>query len=262
VSSAVSGSDGAPAPGSTLGQRLRQARVALGMSIREMGRRVQVSPSFISQVELGRAAPSIGTLYAIASELNLSLDSLMNADTGGVVAEGAAVDVLPADRAAAGAGDAGDDVKAGVIGDVAAPDAGEDRAVTDGSVRFRPTVVTPHEGGLSPGHQRAEDRPSIKLGDVTWERLTADDDPNIEFLRITYPPGSESCPPDNLMHHNGWEYGHVLSGALDVQVSFNSTTLHTGDSIDFDSTRPHRLSNPRAETCVAIWIVVGRQSRS
>jgi transcriptional regulator with XRE-family HTH domain/mannose-6-phosphate isomerase-like protein (cupin superfamily) len=257
VSSAVTGSGDAPAPGSALGRRLRQARVASGMSIREMGRRVHVSPSFISQVELGRAAPSIGTLYAIASELNLSLDSLMNADAAGVVEE-APLEVLTA----AGAGGAGDEATAEVTSDVAAQDAGEDRAVADGPVPFRPTVVAPREVRLSPGYQRAEDRPSIKLGDVTWERLTANDDPNIEFLRITYPPGSESCRPDNLMHHNGWEYGHVLSGALDVQVSFRSTTLRTGDSIDFDSTHPHRLSNPRAETCVAIWIVIGRQSRS
>jgi mannose-6-phosphate isomerase-like protein (cupin superfamily) len=64
------------------------------------------------------------------------------------------------------------------------------------------------------------------------------------------------------MHHNGWEYGHVLSGALQVQVSFSAVTLTAGDSIDFASSRPHRLSNPYAEPCVAIWIVVGRQHRN
>ena len=238
MSSAVTGSE--PAPNSTLGNRLREARLASRMSVREMGRRVNVSPSFISQIELGRAAPSIGTLYAIASELNLSLDSLMNTGEGGE--NGSPV----AEATAAGAGEA-DPIMA--LPSQALPS------------KPRAVAIAPHEVRSSSGHQRAGDRPSIKLRHVTWQRLTADDDPNVEFLRITYPPGSESCPADNLMNHNGWEYGHVLSGALDVQLSFQSVTLETGDSIDFDSSRPHRLSNPHDEPCVAIWVVVGRQHR-
>ncbi|MFC7616198.1 helix-turn-helix domain-containing protein [Actinokineospora soli] len=50
------------------------------MSLREMARRVDLSPSFVSQVELGRAAPSVGTLYAMVAELGLSLDALMAGD--------------------------------------------------------------------------------------------------------------------------------------------------------------------------------------
>jgi len=69
--------DGAGQPGMPMGQRLRAAREAAKMSLRELARRVHLSPSFISQVELGRAAPSVGTLYAMTSELGLSLDSLM-----------------------------------------------------------------------------------------------------------------------------------------------------------------------------------------
>ncbi|WP_307832067.1 cupin domain-containing protein [Prauserella cavernicola] len=227
MSSAASGdvAEAGTAPGAALGQRLRQARLTEKISIREMGRRVGVSPSFISQVELGRAAPSIGTLYAITSELNLSLDSLMASGNDG---DGPSPEpespVVEADEVA---------------------------SLADVSTDARPL----------PGHQSAADRPSIQLGDVTWERLTAEDDPEVEFLRITYPPGSESCSQDNLMHHNGWEYGHVLSGTLDVQVSFRTVSLAAGDSIDFDSSSPHRLSNPHAEPCVAIWVVVGRQQR-
>lgn len=63
-----------------MGLRLRGAREGAGMSLREMARRVNLSPSFISQVELGRTAPSVGTLYAIVTELGLSLDSLMAED--------------------------------------------------------------------------------------------------------------------------------------------------------------------------------------
>ena len=43
-----------------MGLRLRGAREKANMSLREMARRVHLSPSFISQVELGRTAPSVG----------------------------------------------------------------------------------------------------------------------------------------------------------------------------------------------------------
>ncbi|MFD1210765.1 helix-turn-helix domain-containing protein [Arthrobacter sp. GCM10027362] len=202
-----------------LGERLRQARTDAKMSLREMARRVGVSASFISQVELGRATPSIGTLYSIVSELGLSLDSMM---------------------------------------------AGTDAAMSDPVVPVPvlqeavPSPAAVRRGEGLPGFQAAADRPEIKVGGVRWERLTSQDDPLTEFLRVTYTAGSESCSPDNLMRHAGWEYLHVLSGKLNVQVAFNAQTLEAGDSLNFDSTAPHRLSNPYPEDCVAIWVVIGR----
>jgi transcriptional regulator with XRE-family HTH domain len=59
-----------------IGRRLREARTARGISLREMARRIKVSPSFVSQVERGKANPSVGTLYAFVSELGVSLDDL------------------------------------------------------------------------------------------------------------------------------------------------------------------------------------------
>lgn len=97
------------------------------------------------------------------------------------------------------------------------------------------------------------------MGGVRWERLTERADPLVEFLRVTYGPGSESCAADALMRHPGWEYIHILSGQLNVQVAFDSDVLGPGDSMNFDSNVPHRLSNTSGEDCVAIWAVVGRQ---
>ena len=45
------------------------------------------------------------------------------------------------------------------------------------------------------------------------------------------------------MRHGGREYGHVLSGRLEVQIGFETYSVGPGDSIHFDSTTPHRLSN-------------------
>ncbi|EHY91137.1 helix-turn-helix domain-containing protein [Saccharomonospora azurea] len=217
-----------------LGQRLRAAREAANISLREMARRVHLSPSFISQVELGRATPSVGTLYAIVTQLGLSLDSLMaeHAAPSDLETRGATKKDRPEARK--------DDTE---------PAAGE--------ARTNDLVPLPEVGAL-PGLQRHDDRPELYLHGVRWERLTPTDDPDVEFLRVTYPPGTESCPADNLMNHGGKEYFHILSGRLEVQVAFARQVLGPGDSLNFDSSIPHRLSNPFDETCVAIWFVVGR----
>lgn len=46
------------------------------MSLRDLAKRVHVSPSLISQIETGKSRPSVGTLYALTSALHLSLDKL------------------------------------------------------------------------------------------------------------------------------------------------------------------------------------------
>ena len=66
-------------PGAELGPRLRQVREQRGLSVRELARRTQCSPSLVSQIERGLSAPSVGMLYALATELRTSLDFLFSA---------------------------------------------------------------------------------------------------------------------------------------------------------------------------------------
>ncbi len=68
--------DAAFDPGAELGPRLRRVREDRGLSARELARRINCSPSLISQIERGLSAPSVGILYAIATELRASLDFL------------------------------------------------------------------------------------------------------------------------------------------------------------------------------------------
>jgi transcriptional regulator with XRE-family HTH domain len=63
-----------------MGERLRAARQARNLSLRDLAERLGVSASLISQVETGRANPSVSTLYALVAELDLSLDELLFAD--------------------------------------------------------------------------------------------------------------------------------------------------------------------------------------
>jgi transcriptional regulator with XRE-family HTH domain len=93
-----------------MGERLRAARRARGLSLRTLAERLGVSPSLISQIETGRANPSVSTLYAIAAELDVSLDELLfndrrPAETAAPVrtdtsVDGIAVRALPVQRAA------------------------------------------------------------------------------------------------------------------------------------------------------------------
>ena len=60
-----------------LGARLRRERERQRIGLRELSRRLGVSPSLISQIETGKSSPSVATLYLIVNELGLSLDELL-----------------------------------------------------------------------------------------------------------------------------------------------------------------------------------------
>jgi transcriptional regulator with XRE-family HTH domain len=60
----------------SVGLRLRTHRQKSGITLRALAGQVGVSPSLISQIEHGKANPSVGTLYAIVTLLGISLDEL------------------------------------------------------------------------------------------------------------------------------------------------------------------------------------------
>lgn len=63
--------------GASVGQNVRAERERQGISVRQLAKRLGVSASFMSQFELGQSKAAVNTLFAIASELNLSLDELL-----------------------------------------------------------------------------------------------------------------------------------------------------------------------------------------
>jgi transcriptional regulator with XRE-family HTH domain len=60
-----------------LGSRLRAIRLARGIGVRELARRLDLSPSAISQIENGKVNPSVRTLYAFASEFAVTVDEML-----------------------------------------------------------------------------------------------------------------------------------------------------------------------------------------
>jgi transcriptional regulator with XRE-family HTH domain len=66
---------------SLVGSRLREQRERRGVSLRELARRVGVSPSLVSQIELDRVNPSVSTLYALVTELGMTMSKVFGDDT-------------------------------------------------------------------------------------------------------------------------------------------------------------------------------------
>jgi transcriptional regulator with XRE-family HTH domain/quercetin dioxygenase-like cupin family protein len=226
--------DGPSVPPTGLGQRLRAERERRRIGLRELARRVNVSASLISQIELGRATPSVGTLYAIVNELGISLDELFFE----------ASRERTADAASSGARRRED---------VDEHDAGHPppRRVD----QDRPAPVDAHSGPVV----RTSERQTIHLqSGVTWERLSPPTDHGVDFLYVVYEVGGASAPERSLIRHGGREYGHLLEGRLGVTVGFDTYELLPGDAIAFDSSTPHRLFNTGETPAKALWFVVGR----
>src|SRR4051794_38053161 len=65
----------------TLGQRIRELRDAADLSLRECAGRLEISPAFLSDIELGRRHPSDKVLASIAKLLRTNADELRQYDT-------------------------------------------------------------------------------------------------------------------------------------------------------------------------------------
>lgn len=65
----------------TLGQRIREIREAKDFSLRELAKQIDVTPAFLSDIELGRRNPSEKTLRTIARVLETPIEELRDYDT-------------------------------------------------------------------------------------------------------------------------------------------------------------------------------------
>jgi transcriptional regulator with XRE-family HTH domain len=212
------------------------------VGLRELARRIGVSPSFISQIERGGATPSVGTLYAIVQELDVSLDSLFSSQP---------VESATEDDPAASSDD--DDL---IDDDLITPRGVEASETTE----LEPVhAATPRRTPSNALIMRGDGRTSIQLGSgVRWERLPHRPEQDVDFLFAVYEPGGASAEAPLMIRHAGTEYGYVVQGRLGIAVEFETFELGPGDSISFDSTTPHRLWTIGSEPVHAVWFVVGR----
>lgn len=197
--------------GDNFGERLREARLRRGFSLRSVAQSLGVSASLISQVETNKTQPSVSTLYALVNHLGISIDEVL-----------------------------------GSTPPVVAPVAAEEQA-----------------RGADPIIQRAADNPVLEMENgVKWERLAASPDSTADSILVTYEPGASSSVEGKLMRHAGVEYAVLLEGELTLQLDFDTHVLKAGDSLHFDSVRPHLYSNRSDVVARGIWFVVGRRQQN
>jgi Predicted transcriptional regulators len=276
-----------------IGERLREARLRKGMSVRGLARAVDVSASLISQIETGKSSPSVSTLYAITTALGISIEDVFGDPGGGRTGEnaGGAADAGQADAAVSpaaaesGTGDGPGTARPGdaagmaaVLGmaaslatapgerPAAAPGDGGDEGAGEGAAAGRPGQSATARGLRMLSQKRlvgpvvrADQRERLLLDSgVTWELLGQLPDTHVDFLRITYAPGGSSSSGGMLMRHSGTEFGHVLSGRLTLTLGFETYELGPGDSVCFDSSTPHAYANHGTEPAVGVWFVLER----
>jgi transcriptional regulator with XRE-family HTH domain len=203
-----------------VGSLIRRERQRQGLSLRELARRVGVSASMLSQVETDRTRPSVSTIYAIATELGISIDALLSDSDG------------------AGAGS----------------------SATGSAGPRRGPASAPGPEELACQLVRPEDRRKLELeSGVTWELLSDLLPHLVDFMFVTYEPGGRSSSSGKLMRHTGTEFAYLLRGKLKIQVGFDEYVLQAGDALAFDSSEPHLLVNEGAEPAEGIWFVLGRR---
>ena len=212
-----------------IGEKLRFARQRSRLNLRELARKADISASMLSQIETGKAYPSVRSIYDIAAALDLPVDYFFPDQT---------VDQLATITESSLVGDR--ELNASEMRDVQLN---------------RPTDLNrPVTEAIGARILHASDRPTISLkGGVTWMRLTASAESNAEFLEVIYAVGASSG--ETLSHHQGREFGLILEGELIVQLGFDEHVLRPGDSIVFNSETPHRLLNHSTHPMRAVWVV-------
>jgi len=219
-----------PAPNShpaiAIGEKLRSAREQRKISLRELAGKADMSASMLSQIENGKAYPSVRSMYNIAAALQLPVDYFFPESTEPVAPAPAPEEMTASDLR-----------EAQLSGVVESP----------GFDLSEPQTPAPVVHVAS--------RPAIALkGGVAWARLTAQAEAGAEFLEVTYEGGATSGT--SMSHHVGREFGLILEGELIVELGFERYTLKQGDSIIFDSTTPHRLTNACTKPMRALWVVL------
>jgi transcriptional regulator with XRE-family HTH domain len=71
----------------SLGEKIKELRLAQAMSLRELARRIEKSAPFLSDIELGRRFPSEDVLNDLAKELGVAIEELAKLDARSPLAD-------------------------------------------------------------------------------------------------------------------------------------------------------------------------------
>lgn len=175
-------------PIGVIGERIRSKRKEANLTVDEVAEKIGLSQSMVSQLERGKAKPSLDTLWKLSIIFDVSLSYFF---------EGIKKNSVFLSR------------------------------------REEQEILTMR-------HPNVQYR---VLAPLTCTKL--------EFFEIIVSPdrGEKIVP----LPHQGEEGGIVLHGEIEVTIGDETYLLKQGDSIYFDSTKPHAFRNPGTEPAIAIW---------
>ncbi len=174
-----------------VGERLRAIRRLRRVTLKTVADRANLSESFLSQVERGRANASIASLKRIAAALGVNVADLFepNGSTG------------------------------------------------------RPRVL------------RREARPTLTFGTLGQKyMLTPRPLEHLQVILGEFDAGG-STGDEPYTHGDSEELLVVLAGIVSLQLGTEIFELSTGDSIDYRSSTPHRLTNIGGDPAEVMWII-------
>jgi transcriptional regulator with XRE-family HTH domain len=172
-----------------LGERIRSIRRLRRRTLKEIATAAQVSESFLSQLERGRANATIATLQRLSTALGIEVSDLFATD---------------------------------------AP---------------RPRV------------QRREARDYVAWGKLGSKALlTPKPFHSLEVVVARFDAGG-STGEEPYTHGDSEELLIVVQGHVQVQLGAEIHTLHAGDSVHYQSSTPHRVSNDGAETAEVLFVI-------
>lgn len=215
-----------------LGSRIRHHRQQLGLTLVEVAGQAGISQPFLSQIERGKAAPSMSTLEGLAHALGTTQAHLLEAVD--------AVDQPPGRPTTTGPAASGGD---GTTADAATTAA--DAATTAGGVTSTQVDIRrASEGAIL---TRAE-------GTVGGHTRLLPGGPNdtqfLEFVETNHVPG-------RFFEHPGREWIYVTRGTVLLEVGGSLSRLEPGDVARYDGTLPHRWYVPEGGTACLIVVRPG-----
>ncbi len=105
---------------------------------------------------------------------------------------------------------------------------------------------------------RAKEQKVVQTNDGVMRRIVKTDAAHgIEIAINEYDVATANSPKP--VKHQGFEYGIVLQGELQITVDGVKNTLMAGDLISYPSTQPHRIVNSGSKRARALWINLKRE---
>lgn len=118
----------------------------------------------------------------------------------------------------------------------------------------------PSAQASSPVRRRADQVVVQATEGVSRQLVHTDVEHDLEMVINEYQPGTSSSKMP--VHHDGMEFGLIISGTLTVRLDEVDYVLETGDGIAYASTSPHVLTNNGPGKARAVWVNVAFRQES